>query len=269
MSLSLLPLICLIPIAAVDTVRLALERDSAFWFRLTKYSGYAVAFGCVLEVPETVVAIKRWWLLRFRGEDHHETTEERKSRIVPLTAVGLLIIVSGIVAETYSEGKVSDTESTLRAHEEQRLEADDFRLGQIQLQVSARVIPDTAALTNNLRPFKGQTITATSYSGDVEAWFLCTGFVAVSRTAGVNFIDVCGKTFPATPPITNTAVFGPNAPITSALYKVLVDAGIPGGTSMLPRGDVGHASLVLFVGTKPPPSGMIRYPAIDPGEQHW
>lgn len=108
---------------AVDKVRLALETNSAFWFRLVKYSGYAVAFGCVLEAPETFVIIKRWWLLRFRGEEHEETQGQKKSWIIPLAAAGLIIIVLGIVAETYFEGKVSDVDALLRAHESDKITA--------------------------------------------------------------------------------------------------------------------------------------------------
>jgi hypothetical protein len=107
----------------VDTVRLALEADSAFWFGLVKDSGYAVAIGCLLEAPETFVTIKRWWRLRSRGEDHEETREDRGSPIIPIAAVGLIIIVIGIVAETYFEGKVSDVDALLRAHESDKITA--------------------------------------------------------------------------------------------------------------------------------------------------
>ena len=107
MSLSLLSLI--FSNDSVDKFLLSLEANSAFWFRLVKYSGYAVALGCVLEAPETFVTIKRWWLLRFRNEDREETIKEKRSWIIPIAAIGLIIIVSGIVAETFFEGKVSET----------------------------------------------------------------------------------------------------------------------------------------------------------------
>ena len=124
MSLSLVSLIFSNgPSVAVDTVRLSLESDSAFWFRLVKYSGYAVAFGCLLEAPETVVIIKRWLLLRFKDHEYEETKEDRKSWFIPLAAIGLIIIVVGIVAETYFEGRVSDVDADLRAHESDKITA--------------------------------------------------------------------------------------------------------------------------------------------------
>jgi hypothetical protein len=123
-SLSLLSLILSNgPTEAVDTARLSLEANSAFWFRLVKYSGYAVALGCVLEAPETFVTIKRWWLLRFKGEEHEETEKEKRSWIIPLAAIGLIMIVLGIVAETYFEGKVSNVDSDIRTHESDKITA--------------------------------------------------------------------------------------------------------------------------------------------------
>ena len=107
MSLSLFSLI--LPNAssdAVDKVRLELETSSAFWFAWVKYAGYAVATGCVMESPETFVLLKRWFLLKFRDKESEETKESRKSWIIPLAAVGLILVVAGIVVETYAEGQV-------------------------------------------------------------------------------------------------------------------------------------------------------------------
>jgi len=107
----------------VDAVRTKLESDSAFWFGWVKYSGYAVALGCAMEAPETFILIKRWWLLRFKDVEPEETKEDKRSWIVPLAALGLLIIVVGIIAETYCEGKVSDVDALLRAHESDKITA--------------------------------------------------------------------------------------------------------------------------------------------------
>ncbi len=108
---------------AVDTVRLSLESASSWWFSVVKYAGYAVAAGCAMEAPETFVTIKRWWLLKFRDVEKEETTEEKKSWIVPLATVGLFIIVVGIVIETFAEVKVSDADALLRAHESDQITA--------------------------------------------------------------------------------------------------------------------------------------------------
>lgn len=124
MSLSLFAMIVSNGVVdAADKVRVGLEADSAYWFGLVKYSGYAVALGCAMEAPETFILIKRWWLLRFRDIEREETKEDKKSWIVPLAALGLLIIVIGIVAETYCEGRVSDADASLRAHESDKITA--------------------------------------------------------------------------------------------------------------------------------------------------
>jgi hypothetical protein len=65
----------------------------------------------------------KWWLLRFRDIEREETREAKRSWIVPLAALGLLIIVAGIIAETYCEGKVSDVDALLRAHESDKITA--------------------------------------------------------------------------------------------------------------------------------------------------
>ena len=106
---------------AVDSVRVGYENASANWFRLVKYAGYAVAGGCVLEAPETFIQLKRWILLRFRGIDHKESDKDRKSLFIPAAALGLFIVVAGIVAETYFEGRVSNVESALRTHESDKI----------------------------------------------------------------------------------------------------------------------------------------------------
>ena len=106
---------------AVDHVRLSLETSSAFWFAWVKYAGYAVAAGCAMEAPETFVIIKRWWLLRFKDDEREETKEGKRSWIVPLAAIGLIVIVVGIVVETFAEGKVSDFDALLRAHESDKI----------------------------------------------------------------------------------------------------------------------------------------------------
>ena len=118
--------------SAVDSVRLSLEASSAWWFSIVNYSGYAVALGCAMETPETFIIIKRWWLARFRSDVREETTEDKKSWIVPLAAVGLIFIVVGIFVETYAEGKVSDIDALLRGHESDKISAAEQDAGTAQ-----------------------------------------------------------------------------------------------------------------------------------------
>jgi hypothetical protein len=111
----------------VDSVRLNLEATSEYWFSFVKYAGYAVAIGCAMEAPETFVLMKRWWLLRFRDIEREDTKEDKKRWIVPLAAIGLFIIVIGIIVETYCEGKVSDIDAAIRGHESDVLSAAEAK----------------------------------------------------------------------------------------------------------------------------------------------
>jgi hypothetical protein len=146
---------------AADKVRVGLEADSAFWFGWVKYSGYAVALGCAMEAPETFILIKRWWLLRFRDIEREETKEDKRSWIVPLAALGLLIIVVGIVAETYCEGKVSDVDALLRAHESDKITAAENEAASATRQAG------TAA--SNAQIAKGSADAANTAAGEAQS----------------------------------------------------------------------------------------------------
>jgi hypothetical protein len=128
-----LSLLCMISSNAsggdVDKVRLALESSSAFWFSWVKYAGYAVAVACLMEAPETFLTMKRWFLLKFRGDEREETAEEKISWYIPLAAAGLIIVVIGIAVETFAEGKVSDIDALERSHESDKITAAEEEAG--------------------------------------------------------------------------------------------------------------------------------------------
>jgi hypothetical protein len=138
---------------ALDKIRLSLEASSANWFNLVKWAGYAVAVGCAMEAPETFIIIKRWWFLRFSNIDHEETKEDRKSWPTPLAAVGLIIIVIGIVLETFGESKVSDVDALLRTHESEKLSAAE---------------QEAASATRDAGTAKSSAITAATASSDAK-----------------------------------------------------------------------------------------------------
>ncbi len=217
------------PTTAVDTVRLSLEANSAFWFRLVKYSGYAVAFGCLLEAPETFVIIKRWWLIKFRDVEREEAKEDKKSWIIPLAAMGLIIIVVGIVAETYFEGKVSDADSEIREHESQvvstaetnaatangiagdaekkaaqlekdaaqlQKDADAERLERVKLEAQVnprRLTPkQEEEIGNSLKSYTGKNVMVATYSQDAEAMILAIQIGESLRKAKIKVFEMPG-----------------------------------------------------------------------------
>jgi hypothetical protein len=130
---------------AVDTVRLSLESSSEEWFSWVRYAGYAVAIGCAMEAPETFVIIKRWWLLRFRDDEREETKEDKRGWIVPLAALGLLIIVVGIVVETYAEDRVSYFDGLLRTHESDKITVAENEAAEATRQAGGAAASATTA----------------------------------------------------------------------------------------------------------------------------
>jgi hypothetical protein len=93
-----------------------------------------------MEAPETFVIIKRWWLLRFRDEDREETKDDKRSWMVPLAALGLLIIVAGIVIETYAEDRVSHLDGLLRIHESDKITAAEGEAAEATKQAGSAAL---------------------------------------------------------------------------------------------------------------------------------
>lgn len=240
----------------VDTVRKSLENADEMWFRYLLISSAVVAFGCVLEIGETWIALRRWWQIK---KDLPVEEENPKSWYIPVGALGLFLVIAGVSGECIFEAKVSRADTKLRAYDEERLEGADFRLGQTLIEVSARLIPDPLSLVGQLRRFAGKKIVARSYPSDAEAFFLCKALVEISNTADVHFADECSRSPPTKEVITGIGIFGPNEPTTFALGKALVNAGIPGGISVSPDGDIAHTPLTVFVGSKSP-AIMVQYP---------
>jgi hypothetical protein len=107
-------------------VRLSLEAESAKWFGRSLISGGVVAFGCLLEVWETAVSLRNW----FRARRGLEVKENPKSWGIPIAALGLLLVVGGIVAEVAYEGLASNADARLRAHESDVLSAAETNAGE-------------------------------------------------------------------------------------------------------------------------------------------
>jgi hypothetical protein len=98
----------------VDSVRSALEGREELWFICLLVASGGVAIGCVLEIPETWGDLKEWRKLR-------KESGEKPSWRVPMGAIGLLLVVMGVIGEGVFEALVSMNETALRAHDEQVL----------------------------------------------------------------------------------------------------------------------------------------------------
>ncbi len=77
----------------VDAVRQSLEGASERWFHWLVASSGVVVLGCIMEIGETWTDLKRWARLR-RSIAVEE--ENQKSWLIPIGAVGLLLVTSVI-----------------------------------------------------------------------------------------------------------------------------------------------------------------------------
>jgi hypothetical protein len=98
---------------AFDPVRLSLEAKGAKWFHWLLISGAVVALGCVLEVWETYVSLVSWW----HGRSGRPHKENEASWRIPIAALGLVLVILGVIGETVFEGLVSNSDASIRTHE--------------------------------------------------------------------------------------------------------------------------------------------------------
>jgi hypothetical protein len=97
-----------------DPVRIALESDSARWFRGVWISGIVVAVGCGLEIWEVAVDLTNW---RRHRKKLQSIPDNPGSWRYPMAALGLVLVVGGIVSETVFEVLASNSDSDIRSHE--------------------------------------------------------------------------------------------------------------------------------------------------------
>lgn len=112
-----LTVLSLLAIISSDGVRDTLERNSEFWFVCLLISSAGVAVGCLLEIGETWSDFWKWLAAR----KDPDANKEDKSWHKPLAAIGLLLVIIGVVGEGVFEAKVSNSDTALRAHDEQVL----------------------------------------------------------------------------------------------------------------------------------------------------
>jgi hypothetical protein len=100
--------------AAPDPVRLGLESISARWFRGVWISGIVVAVGCMFEIWEVTFDFKNW---RRHRKNLLPLPDNPGSWMYPMAALGLFLVVGGIVSETVFEVLVSNSDAAIRSHE--------------------------------------------------------------------------------------------------------------------------------------------------------
>lgn len=136
--------------SSTDPVRDSLALHSEFWFRGVLGCGILVALGCIAELPETW-AIWVGWRRAKRGLvlDPEDETSWHK----PVAAIGLLLVILGIVGETICEAYVSVDETSIRAHDEEILGDSGVRAANAELD-AANARKETAQLTKDTQGLK-------------------------------------------------------------------------------------------------------------------
>jgi hypothetical protein len=85
-----------------------------------------VAIGCILEIGETFSDLRRW-IRRKRGLPVEE--ENLTSWHVPAGAIGLMLVIIGVIGEGVFEVCVSRSDTALRSHDEQILVETERKSG--------------------------------------------------------------------------------------------------------------------------------------------
>jgi hypothetical protein len=100
--------------SAIDPIREHLEAESAKWFRGAWISGIVVALGCMFEIWEIVFDLRNW--RRYRKKQNL-APDNPGSWMYPIAALGLFLVVGGIVSETIFEVLASNSDAAIRSHE--------------------------------------------------------------------------------------------------------------------------------------------------------
>lgn len=126
----------------------------------------------------------------------------------------------------------------------------DAQLAATQWAFSARDLIDRDKVIDQLKQFRGRTISVQSYisMGDVDGFRVCQMVLDLARSAGITPIDECAKLPPAIPPATGIRVCGPDDTEMLSLSRALSRIDI-GGTCAF--GKVPHSpNLTISIGGK-------------------
>ena len=102
----------------LDPVRGTLQKAADKWFDWLLISSCVVAAGVVAEIWEATITLKRWWWLK---HDKMVAEPNEKSWAIPVSYLGLLLVIAGVVGEGVFEARVSSADTALRAHDDQIL----------------------------------------------------------------------------------------------------------------------------------------------------
>lgn len=159
-----------------DPAREVLQATAGRWFNWLLISSAVVALGVALEAPEATVALSRWMKQR-GGKEAAETNET--SWTIPVSYLGLLLVIAGVIGEGIFESRVSGADTALQRHdlgmlaEAQKSAGDaEIRAGELELRAATleeeilEVGPRSfllygkreQALLNGLRQFDGQKV---------------------------------------------------------------------------------------------------------------
>src|SRR5882757_59522 len=101
----------------VDPARNVLIGKSDHFFHLVILSAVIVAVGCILEIGEATVEGLHWW---WKKKDKPFLDDDSRWTI-PLSIVGLILVIAGVAGEGYFEPRQSNAETAVREYDEKVL----------------------------------------------------------------------------------------------------------------------------------------------------
>jgi hypothetical protein len=113
----------------VDAVRKSLESASSRWFQWLVISSIVVGIGVCFEWWEATITLKKWYR-HLKGLP--VPPDDEKSWAIPLSYLGLLLVVFGVMGEGIFEFLSANVETLLRSHDEQILGATESKFGQLK-----------------------------------------------------------------------------------------------------------------------------------------
>ena len=101
-------------VSGEDLARKSLLETSDFWFRCLLVATVFVAIGCFMEIGEAAIEWLQW-----RWHRKNKPFQEDGGRwTIPVSIVGLFLVIVGVGLEGYFEAKQASAETAIRAYDE-------------------------------------------------------------------------------------------------------------------------------------------------------
>jgi hypothetical protein len=129
-------------------------------------SSAGVAIGCVLEIGETWTDFRKW----LKARKDTTASEEDRSWHKPMAALGLMLVILGVIGEGVAEGFASIAETALRAHDEKVLGDTIIKSGSAKDSADASAIAaGNAKLASDVAVTKADRAVSSAKQASISA----------------------------------------------------------------------------------------------------